>query len=531
MTDTVRTTSALQILLGDGQPAHSTNRQLLRDLAASFDVVRRREINVQDAPFNAKGDGSADDLVPLNNAWTALVAQGGGMLRIPRGAYKHSGNLLWEVPVGPMTCDVSFERGAVLMPTAAVTQALTLNTNTSVDGSTNALHVRGLKIDGVNTSGAKLVAVGDNAISGYITLEKFEILRAQGAGGQGLWVKNATTCLFDSGYVGRCETNVIIKPTDGALPTVLEFRSLKSREAVQTTPGTNGNGVEIWGTHDTTFSGKTVIESNFGRGIWVVPIGSSDVLWLEIEKLWMENNCRFDATQYELHVDGSGSTGTIECDVNKGIWNSTARSIYMKSCHNVTLNRIRSRASAGSVLIDTGVNGFMENWPHNNVVYTTAVTNNSPNTFIMRDAGYGRTLTDMATGSISVISGTPNLGSAGNRFGKAFFSMAATNYAQPVYGTTTTPDASTGNVQQINVTDGVAWTLANATNPSLAEFLNIQIRNTSGGAMGAVTLGSEYRMAAIPAIANGQNRSFFFFRDPGNNKWVEITRSPADVPN
>lgn len=82
MTDTVRVTSDLIGLLSDGAPAHSTNRQLIRDIVKSFDVHRAAEINIKDAPYNAT-EGS-DISTILQNALTA--AAGVARVRVPWGS-------------------------------------------------------------------------------------------------------------------------------------------------------------------------------------------------------------------------------------------------------------------------------------------------------------------------------------------------------------------------------------------------------------------------------------------------------------
>jgi hypothetical protein len=112
LTDTVRTTAALQTLLSDGAAAHSTNRQLLRDVVASFDVTRSRVISVKDAPYLAVGDGVADDTTKLQAAIDAAAAlTNGGTVSLLGGTYKTTATL--NVPLRVSIVGVSPEASII----------------------------------------------------------------------------------------------------------------------------------------------------------------------------------------------------------------------------------------------------------------------------------------------------------------------------------------------------------------------------------------------------------------------------------
>jgi hypothetical protein len=96
------------------------------------------------------------------------------------------------------------------------------------------------------------------------------------------------------------------------------------------------------------------------------------------------------------------------------------------------------------------------------------------------------------------------------------------------YGTTIVVDTSKGDFFTLTVTDGVAFTISNPTLGVDTEEIAILIANGSGGAMGAVTFGANYKLAgAFVAPANG-NRRMYKFRYDGAN-WYESHRSPADI--
>src|SRR4051812_35340333 len=101
------------------------------------------------------------------------------------------------------------------------------------------------------------------------------------------------------------------------------------------------------------------------------------------------------------------------------------------------------------------------------------------------------------------------------------------------YGPAIAVDASLGQHFQVTVTDAVAFAISAPTNTPPTgdeQLLYINVRNGSGGAHGAGTFNAIFKTSgAIPAIANGSNRTFVF-RWNGTN-WVEVFRTAADVAN
>jgi len=98
------------------------------------------------------------------------------------------------------------------------------------------------------------------------------------------------------------------------------------------------------------------------------------------------------------------------------------------------------------------------------------------------------------------------------------------------YGATIAIDASTGMQFDISVTNGTAFAISNPTNVlGDGQTITITVRNTSGGVMGAITWDTLYKLAAWTNPANANSRSITFKWNTTN--WVEIARTPADVPN
>lgn len=97
------------------------------------------------------------------------------------------------------------------------------------------------------------------------------------------------------------------------------------------------------------------------------------------------------------------------------------------------------------------------------------------------------------------------------------------------FGGTITPDCSQGNEFVINATTAGAFTIAVPTNPKYQQRVTFSIRNASGGALGAVTWNAIFKLSAWVSPANGFNRSIDYKFDGTN--WIEVSRTPADVPN
>jgi hypothetical protein len=101
------------------------------------------------------------------------------------------------------------------------------------------------------------------------------------------------------------------------------------------------------------------------------------------------------------------------------------------------------------------------------------------------------------------------------------------------YSAAPVPDVALGNAFVVTTTDGVAFVFGVPLNPPPVGFsqnITITIRNTSGGAHGAITFNAIYlTTGAFAAVATGNNRTIGFSWNGTN--WVETFVSAADVPN
>ena len=90
---------------------------------------------------------------------------------------------------------------------------------------------------------------------------------------------------------------------------------------------------------------------------------------------------------------------------------------------------------------------------------------------------------------------------------------------------------SLGDTQQITATNNTAFAINAPLFPADGQQLTATLRNTSGGALGAITPNAVFKLtgAAWPTPATANSRSVTFHYDGTN--WVERYRSAADVPN
>jgi hypothetical protein len=107
--------------------------------------------------------------------------------------------------------------------------------------------------------------------------------------------------------------------------------------------------------------------------------------------------------------------------------------------------------------------------------------------------------------------------------------IGASALVAPTYGATNTIDVSLGTDFNLIVTDGNAFTVSNPINAVSGQHLFITIKNTSGGALGAVTWSSAYKLSAWTSPANGFSRSIEYRYDGTN--FIELARTAADIPN
>lgn len=96
-------------------------------------------------------------------------------------------------------------------------------------------------------------------------------------------------------------------------------------------------------------------------------------------------------------------------------------------------------------------------------------------------------------------------------------------------GVNVQPDATAGNFQRIRVTNATAFQVNNPSNPNANGLLAISVENAAGGAMGAITWDTSYKLAgAFTNPATGNLREITFRYDTAGGVWRETSRTTAD---
>jgi hypothetical protein len=102
-------------------------------------------------------------------------------------------------------------------------------------------------------------------------------------------------------------------------------------------------------------------------------------------------------------------------------------------------------------------------------------------------------------------------------------------YAALTYTPSISITATAGAIFSVTATDAVPFSIGAPSSPATGQRITIQIRNTSGGALGTVTWNAVYKMASWTSPATANSRSIDFFYNGTN--WIEVGRTTADVPN
>jgi len=96
------------------------------------------------------------------------------------------------------------------------------------------------------------------------------------------------------------------------------------------------------------------------------------------------------------------------------------------------------------------------------------------------------------------------------------------------YSASMTPDLTAADYQKIVVTNASAMTINAPINASDGAVLTLDVLNSSGGAMGAITFNAIYKLGgAFTNPANTKRRTISFCFD--GTSWIEMSRVAADI--
>lgn len=167
-------------------------------------------------------------------------------------------------------------------------------------------------------------------------------------------------------------------------------------------------------------------------------------------------------------------------------------------------------------------------------------TGNSVTVAAPADAAYRNAIMFLDRGDgadFPTIAATANLtftdDGAGTQAGWFLSNRVVTPVSTMAYSASVTPSLRSGGTHLVTVTNGTAFTITNPVGlnelgSTWTHDLLIEIRNTSGGAMGAITWAAGYVLlgGAFTNPADGKRRWIRFAYLPSG--FVEIARAPAD---
>ncbi len=467
---------------------------------------------IYSGPFNVRWFGAVADGTDAAQAFTlaiqaALAGREGGAVFVPAGKYQIWSNVLASVPgPSPKGLEIVGVPGAsVLMPTSAVTVALTLQTGLNSDGTTNWLRVAGIRLDGVDTgaTGATGVLVAatvpgtDGIVSANITLEDVEILRFAGSGGRGLHVQDAVKCDFARVYVGGCETNLYVAGTHPAkdTPAFITFHSCSFRLAT-------ARGVDIVNVTRASFR-HCIVEANGQEGVYCVPPAGHNAGMIEFDDCWFEQNWMSDpnpSTNYQIKAIGKAYSPTeLGANCMLRIANTNffipefapwphpptmtynTGAVYLKTVINTIVDNIWPVSTPpekpDQVYIDEGCRGFFANWPGNSVTFGIVVKNLSQETFNTLQDWFQRIYSDPATGNpVPAATAIHDIGMTAKRFRNLWLSGQMTSNAIYLPHVIAGTNASGGPPGQLSFFDAPLVSKPNVTgsqggNAALASLL------------------------------------------------------------
>jgi hypothetical protein len=440
--------------------------------------------NVTDEDYGAVGDGTTDDTVAIQAAITAANAAGGGTVYLPAATYLISTGFSLTAPI-----TIVGEAGRPLQsPTAGtiITSAAAITYFTFAYGLRGAgSGLRDLTLLGPgNATSSVGIAVGgaaelENALFENLFIDQF---------GQGIVFGNNAYLTTFRNVAVRCGQAV-------SIPAGLTNSGEQNRfeNCVFLNSGTIANSVHIQS------SDASFYRTSFDNAQLTVADGDVELV-----------GC---------HFENPGQSGDYDHISYTGGDLLIAFSSFHQPDASATIEQFVT-ATGSTRLLAVG-NRFSSL-----ATLDQAFLLNGADASLLLNRLDSTTITQEFTGSAHVISlGAATLASPGRMGGVLQRVVGLT------YGTTVNTNAMVANTFELQVTDGVAFTIANPTNaPVIGQRIMYDIWNNSGGAMGVITWASEFKLAgAFTNPADGQRRRIEFERRSG--AWREVFRTDADQAN
>jgi hypothetical protein len=436
-------------------------------------------VNVKDVGFGARGDGASDDTLALQTAVNATPI--GGTVFFPPGNYRFSTLLL---PRGITLQGAGWSVRANQTFGHSDWRSVSLNQGSILRSTATS----GFALAFQSTSGVFMFHVRDLAIIG------------SGSGtstGVGLGSESMASVMNHWNNVMIANFAVGLNLTNVQDSDFTSLRLRGNRTGIEFNTATNQNyflnsevqfatdGFKFVRCNTINFYGGLL--QNNTNGIKFAPSTNGALEMLHFDGFWFErngNHVHFDMTNGTLSGASFRNTratvGTLLAYTGKKTINH--------------LHFIQNQWGGQSAVLNSNV--INATWIGNNV---GSLTDNGFRTFIV-DNGRMRHNAAVDFKRISL-----------------------------VYGRSVAIDAALANQFDITANDALDFTIANPANGIDGQRITITLRNTSGGNLGVVTWGPAYKLAQWTSPGSARSRSIDFRYDGTN--WVEIARTPLDVPN
>lgn len=352
--------------------------------------------------FGVVGNNVTDDAAAFAATISFAIANNKEIC-VPPGVYYVNANLTASLTgTAPKSLNIRGVPGQTIIRFGpAVTKGFTLATVPNTDGTTHSLNVYGIRLEGEDTDEAVGWLIGENAgnLSGRITLEKCEALRFTGTGAYGIHVKDVVNFKATRCYFGRNEKNLLVQSSNPDLPTVVTWDQCEFREAV-------AEGVLLKNGYRIRFVNTCVIEANFGAGLIAEPDANENIVMLDLEGLWVEDNWRGDGSptdEYALIFDGSASGATLSVRCANSEFSAHNKAAQFIQAVNIVWDNNLIANAADQVNFDANCTGRILNWPENNSPSATSLTNSSTNKNVLYVASASGAPVADATGAGDVV--------------------------------------------------------------------------------------------------------------------------------
>lgn len=269
----------------------------------------------------------------------------------------------------------------------------------------------------------------------------------------------------------------------------------------------------------------TISDSSISGNLTGVDFGQT--AGVALTNLTFERN-QFESNMIHLRAKGISENFPIHSLSAKDNYftgiDATMVAIYMENIDRLSL--IDNHFKNGTVADHTGVAvqfaGSIKRATKRGNISVTSPTNISPNMTIVGNSTAGLA----ANGGLVFQSAA--LGDNEDSLDLVRVAAIAPSFAL-TYGVTIATNSVSGEVQTINVTDGVGFTISNPTNPITGRYLTYDILNSSGGAMGTITWGAAFKLVGgtFTNPANTKRRRITFWYNGTN--WIEDRRSSGDI--